>query len=75
MAHSENSLSRISKDDLIRLALDYQQKYDITLDRISKELVELRKSYNKSESDLTKAVLLNLCVVYFCMGLIFYFWL
>ena len=75
MAHSENSLSRISKDDLIRLALDYQQKYDITLDRISKELVELRKSYNKSESDLTKAILLNLCVVYFCIGLIFYFWL
>ena len=75
MAHTENSLSRLNKDDLIRLALDYQQKYDITLDRISKELVELRKSYNKSESDLTKAILLNLCVVYFCIGLIFYFWL
>ena len=58
MAHTENSLSRLSKDDLIRLALDYQQKYDITLDKISKELAELRKSYNKLESDLaiTKAV-------------------
>ena len=42
----------------IRLALDYQQKYDITLDKISKELAELRKSYNKLEPDLaiTKAV-------------------
>ena len=58
MAHTENSLSRLNKDDLIRLALDYQQKYDITLDKISNELAELRKSYNKLESDLaiTKAV-------------------
>ena len=58
MAHSENSLSRLNKDDLIRLALDYQQKYDINLDKISKELAELRRSYNKLESDLaiTKAV-------------------
>ena len=58
MDQTENSLSRLSKDDLIRLALYYQQKYDITLDKISKELTELHKSYNKLESDLaiTKTV-------------------
>ena len=56
MAHSENSLSRLNKDDLIRLALDYQQKYDISLDKISKELAELGKSYNKSDLAITKAV-------------------
>ena len=58
MAHTENSLSRLNKDDLICLALDYEQKYDITLNKISKELAGLRKSYNKLESDLaiTKAV-------------------
>ena len=58
MAHTENSLSRLNKDDLIRLALGYQQKYDITLDKISKELAELCKTYNKLESNLaiTKAV-------------------
>ena len=58
MAHIENSLSRLNKDDPIRLALDFQQKYDITLDKISKELAELCKSYNRLESDLaiTKAV-------------------
>ena len=58
MAHTENSLSRLNKDHLICLALDYQQKYGITLDKISKELAELRKSYSKLESDLaiTKAV-------------------
>ena len=52
MAHTENSLNRLNKDDLIHLALDYQQKYDITLDKISKELAELRNSHNKLESDL-----------------------
>ena len=46
----------IAKDDLIGLALDYKQKYDITLDKISKEFAELRKGYNKLESDLAKAV-------------------
>ena len=58
MDHTENSLSRLNKDHLIRLALYYQQKYGITLDKISKELAELRKSYSKLESDLaiTKAV-------------------
>ena len=37
--------------------MDYQQKYDVTLDKISEELAELLKSYNKLESDLaiTKA--------------------
>ena len=32
--------------------MGYQQKYDVTLDKITKELAELRKSYNKLESDL-----------------------
>ena len=58
MTHTEKSLSRLNKDDLLRLELDYQQKYDITLDKISKELAKLRKSYNKLESNLaiTKTV-------------------
>ena len=53
MAHTENWLRRLKRDDLIRLALDYQHKYGIILDKISKELAELRKSYSKLESDLT----------------------
>ena len=32
--------------------MDYQQKYDITLNKISNELAQLRKSHNKLESDL-----------------------
>ena len=42
MTHTENSLSRLNKDDLIRLTLDYQHKYDITVDKISKEIPYLR---------------------------------
>ena len=57
-AHTEISLSRLVKDDLIRLALDYQQIYVITLEKISKEPPELCESYNKLESHLaiTKVV-------------------
>ena len=39
--------------------MGYQQKYDITLDKISKELAELHKSYNKLESDLAITKELN----------------
>ena len=58
MAHTENLVSRLNKDDLIRVALDDQQKCGITFGKISKEPAELRESYNKLESDLaiTKAV-------------------
>ena len=42
--------------------MDYQRKYDITLDTITKELAELCKCYNKLESDLdiSKAVMESL---------------
>ena len=59
MAHTENSRSRLNKDDLIRLTLDFQQKYDITLDKISKELAELRRNYNKLESNLAITMAVN----------------
>ena len=59
MAYAEKSLNRPNKDDLICLALNYQQKYDITLNKIIKELAEIRSSYNKLELDLAiiKAVI------------------
>ena len=31
MAHTEQSLSKLSKDDLARLVLDYQGKFDSVL--------------------------------------------
>ena len=58
MALIEASLSRLSKFDLICLALDYQQKQDIGFDNITEELTELCKSCTKLELDvaITNAV-------------------
>ena len=47
MAHTENPLSRLKKDDLTCQALYFQQKYDTILGKITTELAELPKSYNK----------------------------
>ena len=55
MAYTEYSLSRLNKDDLIRIALDMQNsKLDTNsmLTDIKNELSELRKSYNKLATDL-----------------------
>ena len=55
MAHTKSSLSRINKDDLIRIALDMQ---NLKLDtksvsiNIKNEISELRKSYSKLQTDL-----------------------
>ena len=47
MTPTENTLSRLSKNDIIRLALGYQEKQDIVFDKITKELAEIRKSYSR----------------------------
>ena len=55
MVYTESLLSKLNKDDLTCIALDMQNsKLDINLIRtdINKELSELRKSYNKLETDL-----------------------
>ena len=55
MAYTKSSLSRINKDDLIRIALDMQ---NLKLDtksvsiNIKNEISELRKSYSKLQNDL-----------------------
>ena len=55
MAYTKSSLSRINKDDLIRIALDVQ---NLKLDtksvsiNIKNEISELRKSYSKLQNDL-----------------------
>ena len=56
---TESSLNGLNNDDLILLALDYQQNYDIFLDKISKELAELWESYNKLEADLEYTNVVN----------------
>ena len=55
MAYTESLISRLNKDDLIRIALDMKNTELDTnsiLTDIKNELSELRKSYNNLEADL-----------------------
>ena len=55
MTYAVSSLSKLNKDDLIRIATDMQNsKLDtnLILTDIKKELSELQKSINKLEADL-----------------------
>ena len=51
-AHTTESLLKLNKEDLVRLALDYQQKETVLLNNINQELIELRKNYTRIESEL-----------------------
>ena len=54
MALNEAKLRKLSKEEIIQLALEYQFKFDSTLSSINDikmDLSELRKYYEKLESD------------------------
>ena len=59
MALSEAALKKLSKDEIINLALDYQSKFDSTLAGISNELSDLKKDFEKLGSDLSVARQVN----------------
>ena len=52
MALSEVSSNKLSKNEVINLALDYQSKFDSTLVDIRKELSELKTDFEKLGSEL-----------------------
>ena len=52
VAHTSESLSKLNKEDLVRLALDYQHKQDSLLNKINEDLTELRRNYTRLESEL-----------------------
>ena len=53
MAHTESSLSKLNKEDLIRLALDFQQNHDNLFSKLMEEFSELKVDYVKLEADLS----------------------
>ena len=58
---NEAALRKLGKEEIIKLPLEYQSKFDSTLSNINvikTELSELRKYYEKLESDviITKQV-------------------
>ena len=52
MAHTEASLSKLSKDDIVRIALDLQEKQDTLLNKVHQDLSELRNNFSRLESEL-----------------------
>ena len=52
MSHTELSLMRLNKEDLVRMLLDYQGKYNNILDELKNDLNELETKFCKLESDL-----------------------
>ena len=61
MALNEAALRKLGKEEIIKLALEYQSKFESTLSSISDiktDLSELSKYYEKLESDviITKEV-------------------
>ena len=59
MALSEAALKKLSKDEIINLALDYDSKFDSTLTGIRNELSDLKKDFEKLGSDLSVAMQVN----------------
>ena len=62
MTITEASLQKMSKDNIIILALDYQDKFNSTLVNINKDIGELKYKFEKLESELavSKSVISNL---------------
>ena len=52
MSHTESSLMRLNKEDLVRMILDYQGKFNNILDELKNDLNELKTKFCKLESDL-----------------------
>ena len=63
MTLTEVALKNMSKDDIISLALDYQDKFNSTLGNINKDIGELKYTFGKPESELvvSNSVNSNLC--------------
>ena len=53
MALNEASLSKMNKEDLIRLALDFQQKHDNLFGKLMEDFADPKANYDKLEADLS----------------------
>ena len=52
MSYTESSLMRLNKEDLVRMLLDYQRKFNNIFDELKNDLNELKANFCKLESDL-----------------------
>ena len=59
MALSEGALKKLSKDEIVSLILDYQNKFDSLLASIRNELSDLKKDFKGLGSDLSVATIIH----------------
>ena len=52
MSLPKSALKKLSKDEVIALVLEYQNKFDSTLTNTNKEILDLRQNYEKMQSEL-----------------------
>ena len=52
MAYSLSSLIKLTREELANIALDYQHKFDNSLDSTNAELLELKTKFTNMEFDL-----------------------
>ena len=52
MSLSETVLKKLSKEEVIDLSLQYQNKFDSTLANVNKEISDLGQNYEKMQSEL-----------------------
>ena len=62
MSLPESVLKKLSKNEIIALALEYQSKFDPTLTNMNKEISGLRQNREKMQSqlDISRQVILKL---------------
>ena len=52
MALSESLLIKLSKDELVKMIMNYQEKFDVTLNKIKNVLNDIKVKYDKVEAEL-----------------------
>ena len=54
MGHNEASLMKLNKEDLVRITLDYQGKFNNILDDLKKDISDLKSDLSGLRSDFSK---------------------
>ena len=54
MAHDEASVMKLDKEDLVRITLDYQGKFNNILDDLKKDMFDLKSDLSGLKSDFSK---------------------
>ena len=52
MTYSHSSLTKLTREELANVVMDYQRKFDNSLSSINAELLELKTKFTKMESDI-----------------------